>query len=306
MAIPAAAGGKIAALNVPDLAAVTPRPDDLPRGAVYMTAAGLLFAGMGMAVKLSSAHMSNAQVVFLRNGLGLLALLPFLHSLGARGLRTRHFGNHLLRALAGLASMYCYFYALARMRLPDAILLNYSTPLLLPLVERVWLKEPLPSRLWAPIGLGFLGITLVLKPGFGLFQPAAAVALLAAVFGSAAQVGVRRLTATEPAARIVFYFAFVSTVLAAGPASYSWVAPPVSLWWILLAMGILATLGQMAMTGGYAQAPAAQVGPFIYTAVVFAAALDWLILHIVPDALSLAGALLVTAAAALALRMRTR
>jgi drug/metabolite transporter (DMT)-like permease len=62
----------------------------------------------------------------------------------------------------------------------------------------------------------------------------------------------------------------------------------------------------MAMTGGYAQAPAAQVGPFIYTAVVFAAALDWLILEIAPDALSLCGAVLVTAAAALALRMRTR
>jgi drug/metabolite transporter (DMT)-like permease len=271
-----------------------------------MTAAGLFFAGMGMAVKLASAHMSNAQVVFLRNGLGLLALLPFLRVLGARGLRTQHFWNHLVRALAGLASMYCYFYALARMRLADAILLNYSTPLLLPVVERLWLKEPLPRRLWAPIALGFLGITLVLKPGWGIFNPAAGVALLAAGFGSAAQVGVRRLTATEPSARIVFYFAFVSTILAAGPAACDWRAPPVSLWGILLAMGVLATLGQMAMTGGYAQAPAAQVGPFIYTAVVFAAALDWLILKIAPDALSLGGAVLVTAAAALALRMRNR
>ena len=92
---------------MPDLPTATARPDDLPKGALYMTAAGLFFAGMGMAVKLASAHMSNAQVVFLRNGLGLLALLPFLHALGARGLRTQHFGNHLLRALAGLASMYC-------------------------------------------------------------------------------------------------------------------------------------------------------------------------------------------------------
>lgn len=281
-------------------------PADLPRGAAYMTAAGLFFAGMGLSVKLASVEMSNAQVVFIRNGLGLLALLPWLPALGARGLRTSHLPNHLLRGVLGLLNMYCLFYAIGRLRLADAILLNYSTPLLMPLVERFWLGEPLPRRLWAPIGVGFLGIALVLKPGLGVFQPAAAVALAAAVFGSTAQVGVRRLTATEPPTRIVFYFAIVSTVLSAPPAALVWTTPPTALWGILIAMGVLATLGQMTLTRAYAQAPAAQVGPFIYTSVVFAALLDWLLLGSAPDALSLAGAALVAAAAALALRMRSR
>jgi drug/metabolite transporter (DMT)-like permease len=279
------------------------RPADLPRGALFMTAAGLFFAGMGLCVKFASGSMSNAQVVFARNALGLIALLPWLPTLGPQGLRTRHLGNHLLRGFLGLLNMYCLFYAISRLRLADAILLNYSTPLIMPLVERFWLGEPLPRRVWGPIGVGFLGIALVLKPGVGVFQPAAAVALAAAVFGATAQVGVRRLTATEPPTRIVFYFAIVSTTLSATPAAVAWQAPPLALWWVLAAMGILATLGQMSLTRAYAQAPAAQVGPFIYTSVVFAALLDWLLMGAAPDALSMAGAVLVIAAGALALRL---
>lgn len=282
------------------------RTADLPRGALFMTGAGLFFAGMGMSVKIASDSLSNAQVVFIRNALGLVALLPWLLALGEGGLRTKHLPNHLLRGVLGLLNMYCLFYAIARLRLADAILLNYSTPLIMPIVERLWLGEPLPRRVWAPIGLGFLGIALVLKPGLGVFQPAAGVAFAAAIFGATAQVGVRRLTATEPPTRIVFYFAIISTAISTAPAVRAWTSPPAALWSVLAAMGVLATLGQMSLTRAYSHAPAAQVGPFIYTSVVFAALLEWLLLGRAPDALSLAGAALVTAAGALALRLQAR
>jgi drug/metabolite transporter (DMT)-like permease len=291
-------------MSAPPTAAL--RPADLPRGAVFMTAAGLFFAGMGMSVKLASASLGSAQVVFIRNALGLVALVPWLVALGEGGLRTSRLPNHLLRGVLGLLNMYCLFYAISRLRLADAILLNYSTPLIMPLVERFWLGEPLPRRVWAPIALGFVGIALVLKPGVGVFQPAAAVAFAAAVFGATAQVGVRRLTATEPPTRIVFYFALISTAISTVPAVPAWKWPPAALWSVLAAMGVLATLGQMSLTRAYAQAPAAQVGPFIYTSVVFAALLEWLLLHNVPDGLSVAGAVLVTAAGALALRLQAR
>src|SRR5207247_1436669 len=84
---------------------------------------------------------------------------------------------HLARGLAGLGSMYCFFYALGHLPLADAVLLNYSLPLFMPFVENVWLGEQFPSRLWGAIGLGFAGIVLILKPGLGLFQPAAVVGL---------------------------------------------------------------------------------------------------------------------------------
>src|SRR6185436_677769 len=135
---------------------------------------------------------------------------------------------------AGLASMYCYFYAIARLGLSEAILLNYSLPLFMPLIARAWLREEVPPRLWRALALGFLGILLILRPGTGVFRPAALAALLAAVLAALAQVGVRRLTRTEPITRIVFYFALISTVVSAVPLLKVWTLPGRGVWTVLM------------------------------------------------------------------------
>ena len=279
--------------------------DDLPRGAALMVVSALFFAAMGEAVKMASAHLSNAMVVFLRNALGLVVLLPWALRVGPRGLHTVAWREHLVRGLAGLASMYCYFYAIAQLGLSEAIVLNYSLPLFVPLIARARLREEVPPRLWPALGLGFLGIVLILRPGVGIFRPAALAALVAAVLAALAQVGVRRLTQTEPISRIVFYFASISTVVSGLPLFKAWTTPEPHLWPVLVALGVLATLAQLVMTRAYAHAPAAQVGPFIYSAVVFAGLMDWWLWGRVPDAAFVAGAVLVGAAGILALRSMT-
>ena len=190
-----------------------------------MLASALLFAGMSAAVKLAAQSLPNHLVVFVRNALGLLFLLPMLFRLGRGGLRTHALGGHLVRALAGLAAMYCFFYAIAHMRLADAVLLNYSLPLFVPFIERAWLGEPMPAGLWRGILLGFVGLLFILKPGLGLFQPVALVALAAAVLAALAQVGVRNLTRTEPTTRIVFYFTWIATLVSGLPAALAWQTP---------------------------------------------------------------------------------
>lgn len=279
-----------------------PLPSDLPRAALAMVGASLLFAAMGLAVNVASRELPNTAVVFFRNAIALVALLPWLGRLGLAGLGTRHLREHLVRGLFGLGAMYCFFFALARLPLAEAVLLNYSVPLFMPVVERLWLKERLPSRLWWPLAVGFAGMTLVLRPGPGLFRPAAMVAVAAALFASVAQVGIRRLTTTEPAQRIVFYFALISTAVSAVPVALAWRMPPARVWPALLAVGVLATAAQLLLTRAYAHAPAGRVGPFIYTSVVFAGALDWAVRGIIPDAWSLGGAAVVITAGVMALR----
>jgi drug/metabolite transporter (DMT)-like permease len=267
-----------------------------------MVAAGLLFAAMGASIKLASRELPNAMVVFFRNAVGLAVLLPWLLPGGREGLRTRDLRGHLARGLAGLAAMYCFFYAIAHLRLATAVLLNQSVPLFLPLVGRVWLGEAVPARLWRVLALGFAGILLVLRPGSELFGAASLIGLLSAMLGAVAQVGIRRLTRTEPAARIVFYFALIGTLGGAPAALAAWRPPSGPMGAILLVMGLLATLGQLEMTRAYASAPAAQVGPFIYVGPVFAGLFDWWIWGVLPDRLFLLGGLLVAVAAILTLR----
>jgi len=278
---------------------------DLRRGALYMVASALLFAGMSVAVKVASGSLSNVVIVFFRSALGLAALVPWLVGPGAPDLRTGRPGEHLVRGLAGLASMYCFFYAIGHMAVADAVLLNYSLPLFVPLIERLWLGEAFPERLWPVLGAGFLGVVLILRPGAGLFEPAALVGLAAALLAALAQVGIRRLTRTEPVTRIVFYFAAISTALSALPLAGAWRNPERSLWPVLASLGVLATLAQLLLTRAYACAPAAQVGPFIYTAVVFAGLLDWALWGHVPDRWFAIGAVLVCGAGVLTLRLRS-
>ncbi len=281
------------------------RTNDLRRGALLMVASSLLFALMGAGVKLASRTLPNAEVVFFRSFLGTLALAPWIVPLRFAGLATSRAGEHLLRGVAGVASMACFFYAIAHMRLPDAVLLNYSLPLFMPFVEAAWLGERVPRLVWWPVGVGFAGIVLVLKPGIGVFEPVALIGLLAALFGTVAQVGVRQLTRTEPLVVIIFYFGIVSSLLSAIPAALAWRAPGGPEWLILIAVGVLGTLGQLVLTAAYAHAPAARVGPFIYSAVVFAGLLEWALWRSVPDGLALCGMALVAAAGVLALRLGT-
>jgi drug/metabolite transporter (DMT)-like permease len=281
------------------------RPENLPRGALLVLTAALLFAGMAAAIRVASRELLTAPIVFFRHSLMLLVLAPWLVRKGRGGLRTKELPSHVLRGLAGACATACYFFAIARLRLADAALLNQSIPLFVPLVERAWLKEPIPPRLWRVLLIGFAGLLLILRPGLGVFEPVALIGLSSALFASVAQVTIRRLTRTEPVTRIVFYYGLVASIAAAPPAALTWHAPSGSTWAVLLLAAGLATAGQLALTRSYVYAPAARVGPFLYAGPVFAGLLDWLIWGRLPDGLFVAGAILVVAAATLALRIRS-
>jgi drug/metabolite transporter (DMT)-like permease len=242
-------------------------------------------------------------VVFARNVLALVFIAPLALRGGWRGLRTGRLAEHLGRTAAGLASMYCFFHAIHRLRLADAVLLQYTVPLFLPLVEAAWLKERVDRRVWGPLLLGFVGVVFVLDPGRGLFQASALLGLAAGLLAAVAQTGIRRLTSSEPTARIIFYFSFFSTLVSAGPAAVVWVTPPPALIGVLLLLGVCATVAQLAMTRAYAHAPAAQVGAFMYASVPFAMLFDWLRLGDAPDLGSSIGALLIGGAGVFMLRL---
>ncbi len=272
------------------------------RGALLLTTSTLVFAAMGAVIKILAVELPNEMIVFFRNVMGLLALAPWLLRNGLSGIRTPCFRMHLPRALAGLAGMYCFFYAIGHLHLAEAMLLNYSAPLFIPFIAFLWLGEPLPRHFGWAIGLGFLGIALILKPGKVLFSPAGLVGVASGLFTAVAFVSLRRLALREPTARIVFYFGTVSTVISAVPLAWSWKTPEPSLWGLLAGMGLLATGGQLLMTRAYALAPAARIGTFSYATVVFSAALGWAIWGEVLDLSSVVGAMLVCFAGVITVR----
>jgi drug/metabolite transporter (DMT)-like permease len=270
---------------------------------MLLCGSSLLFAATGAAVKLASPSVSNEMAVFFRSFFGLIVLIPWLVRGGLGGLRTAYPRQQVTRALAGLAAMYCFFYAIAHLPLAEAMLLNYSSPLFIPFIAWLWLGEPIPEGIGWAIGVGFIGICLILKPGVGFFSPAAVVGLLSAVLTATAMVAIRGLARHEPTTRIVFYFGVVCSVASAPALLWGWQTPSARALALLVLVGVLATSGQLLLTRAYALAPAARIGPFTYSTVVFAALFGWLLWDEVPDGLSVVGAALVFAAGVLAIHV---
>jgi drug/metabolite transporter (DMT)-like permease len=196
--------------------------------------------------------------------------------------------------------MYCFFLALKHLRLADAMLLCYTLPIFIPIIEWFWLKEPVSRQTKIAVMVGFIGIALVLKPGFGLFQAAGLVGLASGLLAALAIVGIRRMTVTEPVVRVVFYFTVFGTLVSAIPLAWAWENPEDPMLWVLCAMGVLAIMAQMCLTKGYSLAPAGQVGPFNYGNVVFAALMGWVFWDETLDGLTLVGAVLTCSAGIIA------
>jgi drug/metabolite transporter (DMT)-like permease len=263
-------------------------------GALFVLGASFMFAVMGTLVKVVSTSLNNEMVVFFRNVCALIFILPWLaYSRPSGGIKTNCLRLHLLRSAAGLGAMYCFFYAIAQLRLSEAFLLFSTSPIFIPLIAYMWMREEVTySTRWAIIA-GFIGIVLILKPGFGIFQPAMLVALAGGGLAALAMVTIRRMSLSEPTIRVVFYFTIFSTVISAGPLSWSWQSPMPEIWWLLIFIGLLAAVGQFFVTKGYSMAPAAQVGPLSYGNVVFATIIGWIYWGETMDLLTWIGALLV-------------
>jgi drug/metabolite transporter (DMT)-like permease len=277
---------------------------DVWRAALFVAASELMFASMGAAVKAASAQLPNEVVVFFRNLFGLMALVPWLLRGGLEGLQTEALGLHLLRSLAGLAAMYCFFYSIAHLGLAEAVLVALASPFFIPVIAAAWLGEAVPGRVRWAIPLGFLGVLLILRPGSAVFAWAGVVGLAGAAFAALAKVTIRRLSRTESTTRIVFYFGVIATAASALPLSWAWHTPSPAMWSVLAAGGVFATAGQLLLTRAYATAPAARIGPVTYVAVIFSSLLGWLLWGETLGALGLAGAVLVCCAGMLTTAMR--
>lgn len=256
----------------------------------------------GMVIKQLAGELPTEIVVFARNLFGLLLLLPWVLRKGLGAVRTQRIHLHLLRATVGVTAMGCLFYSWGHLPLAQAALLKQTSPFFMPLIALWWLGERISLIVKASILVGFVGVVLILNPNDGALNIAVLIALCGAMLGAFAKIIIRRMSDTEPARRIVFYFALFASLLSAVPALLNWVQPtPIQLAWLVL-MAATSTLAQLLLSKAYGLAPAGQLGPFTYSSVAIAALFGWWLWD---EALSLnswLGVLVVTIAGVMAMQ----
>jgi drug/metabolite transporter (DMT)-like permease len=269
---------------------------DLRLGAFYLLLGEALLAVMGGLIKYLSDTLSTEQIVFFRNAAGLLILMPVILTQGSKLLKTSVWHWHLMRGLVGVSAMYCYFWALGHMPLTEAFLVKLSSPFFMPLIGLLWLGERAGKYSILAVFVGFAGVACILRPDDSAFTVIALIALLGAFLAALAKVTIRRMSATESSQTIVFYFGVIAAVVSLPGAALMWQPVEYELWgWILL-LGLVATLGQLALTKAYRIAPTGKVGVYAYSAVLYGALMGWIIWAEIPAWTTWAGATLIVSA----------
>ncbi len=276
-------------------------------GLPYMVASALAFAGMGVFVKLAGQRIPSQEIVLARAVVALLLSLVMLAHAGVAPFG-RHRGLLLLRGVFGFAGLSCVFYAVTRLPLAEATVIQYLHPVFTGALAWLFLGERVPRALGLAVPLSLAGVVFVAQPAalFGgeVSLPALGVlaALFGAVFSACAYVVVRRLSRDEHPLVIVLYFPLV-TVPATLPFLVGRMVVPVGVEWLwLLLVGLCAQVGQIALTRGIQLETAARATSLSYLQVVFAAGFGVLVFGEVPTGFAVAGACLVMLGAYVAAR----
>ena len=254
-----------------------------------LTTSALLFSIMGICIRYASHSVDNYTIVFFRNVVGLILFLPFIFKQGTGFVKTEKLWMHTWRSIVGLAAMYGFFYAIAHLKLSNAMVFTYSSPIFIPVIAWLFLKEKITIAMICAAVLGFIGVFCVAKPDQGLLNWISVIGIASSLLASMAFVTVRALTQTEPPERIVFYFCLIGSALSVIPMFWMWRTYHVKELLFLIGAGILANVSQIFMSHAYRLAPAGQIAPVNYMAIIFAGVWGFLLWNEVPDLYSVIG-----------------
>lgn len=268
-------------------------------GMMLRAAAAFSFSLMYALMKWAATFepVSAGEMVFYRSLFGLPVVLFWIWSKGQglAAISTRRPMVHVWRCALGVTGILLIFQGLRLLPLADATTIGFTSPIFATLLSILVLKEKVGPHRWTAIGVGFLGVVVVLRPGTEGALPLGGLlfALGGAFVAAAVTVTLRQLGKTESATAIVFWF-FVACALVGGAFAlfdghaHSW---PVLA--ILAAGGLAGGLAQMLMTTSLQHAPVSALAPLDYLQMVGAAVLGWLLLSDAPTAATLCGAALI-------------
>lgn len=282
-----------------------------------MVLATVLFALMGVCVKLASVHFSTPLIVFVRGLVGVVVVGVLAWTQAAQ-LRTRVPMLHLRRGLAGTTALALWFYTMAHLPLATAVTLNYMSSVWMAVflvgAALLWGQGRVDRRLVLAVLVGFAGVALVLQPTLQREQWAAGlVGLISGMLSAVAYLQVRELgRAGEPEVRVVFYFSLVGAlagllacwVFGAARADRPYADLPTSAWAELLGVGVFATVAQLAMTRAYALGRALVNANLQYLGIVHAFLFGVLLFDEPVSLLALVGVALIVAAGVASTRLQ--
>ncbi|MCO4055687.1 MAG: DMT family transporter [Bosea sp.] len=278
----------------------TPSNADLARsqrlkGIALMCAALAIFSVLDASAKWISQHMHPMQAVWARYAVSVLLVMVLINPWTRPGvMRSSAPVLQGIRSLMLLLSTVFNFLALQYLQLAEAIAIIFTTPLLIALLSGPLLGEwPGPRRMIA-IGVGFVGVLVVTRPGHGGLHPAAILSVMGVVCYAFYNLSTRKLASHDSSETTMVYSGAAGVLLVTPAMAWLWTTPDSALvWGLMLLMGACGGFGHWLVIKAHRLAPASVLAPFIYTQLVWMLILGWQVFGQWPDAWTLGGGMIV-------------
>ena len=264
------------------------------RGILWQIIGMLFFGSMDAVSKHLTSSLPVIEILWVRYlFFALFGFLLAVHYSGLRGLRTSIPFLQIARGLALVFEIVLFTYAFRYLPLADAHVMAASVPLIVLALAVPILKERVGHRRWFAVVLGFLGVLIILRPGFGNWQPILFLPLLGA-FGFAVYLVLTRMAAKfDTIGTSAFYTGLVGLSVLTIFLPLEWKTPTIEEWgWLLLA-SVLGLCGHISVIKALSMAEASVLQPFFYVVLVWATFLGFIIFDDIPDFITIIGACII-------------
>ena len=264
------------------------------KGILWQIIGMLFFGSMDAVSKHLTSSLPVIEILWVRYlFFALFGFLLAVHYSGLRGLRTSIPFLQIARGLALVFEIVLFTYAFRYLPLADAHVMAASVPLIVLALAVPILKERVGHSRWFAVVLGFLGVLIILRPGFGNWQPILFLPLLGA-FGFAVYLVLTRMAAKfDTIGTSAFYTGLVGLSVLTIFLPLEWKTPTIEEWgWLLLA-SVLGLCGHISVIKALSMAEASVLQPFFYVVLVWATFLGFIIFDDIPDFITIIGACII-------------
>ncbi len=262
-------------------------------GFFYMFISVCAFSLMDVIVKWSDDYPVG-QVLFFRGFCGIIPILFLIPK--DRYLdfyKTSRPFLHFKRCLAGLIALVSIFVALRNLPLATVVSISFAAPIFITIFSIFLLKEKVGLYRWLAVLVGFMGIIFITEPGFSSLNLYYIYPIIFCLGLSYVAIAIRKLSSTEPAWLISFFFSFSIMLLSFLSFYQGWILPSLIDLFLLSMVGILGGLANLWLSQSYKFSEVSLVSPLKYLALVFAIIFGYFIWNEIPTSKTLLGALLV-------------
>ena len=270
-------------------------------GGICMILSVLFFSLMDVLIKITNEY-DVGQVMFSR---ALFGLIPIFFLIPRKRLKnfykTKYAGLHFYRSFIGAIAMYAIFVGLRNLELAEVTSMAFSGPIWVVIFSILFLGEKIKMKRWIAVGLGFVGVLIISKPGFDNLNLYYIYPVIFTLGFAGVSIFIRKLTLVgEPVYLIAFYFSLCSAIFGLFTLPFGgWIMPNEYDLALLILIGLFVSVSNLLLRKSYQLAEVSLTTPLKYLSLVFAIIFGFYFFNEMPTIYTLSGASLIVVSSAI-------